>query len=84
MFKYVIIFPVRLYKWIISPLIGRNCRYTPSCSTYMIEAVEEHGTIKGAQMGIKRLCRCHPFAQTHWIETQGFDPVPKKDKTNGD
>ncbi len=78
MLKYVIIFPVKFYQWAISPLLGRNCRYTPSCSTYMIKAVEQYGVAKGGMMGLKRFSKCHPMNDKHWHETQGHDPVPPK------
>jgi putative membrane protein insertion efficiency factor len=58
----------------LSPAIGRNCRYLPSCSEYAYEAVEEHGALEGTWMGMKRIGRCHP-----WHEG-GYDPVPKKAK----
>ncbi|MCK1168976.1 membrane protein insertion efficiency factor YidD [Streptococcus uberis] len=67
--KRIIINFVRLYQKWISPLFPPSCRYRPTCSTYMIEAVEKHG-IKGVLMGIARILRCHPFVEG------GEDPVP--------
>ncbi|MCK1203891.1 membrane protein insertion efficiency factor YidD [Streptococcus uberis] len=67
--KSIIINFVRLYQKWISPLFPPSCRYRPTCSTYMIEAVEKHG-IKGVLMGIARILRCHPFVGG------GEDPVP--------
>lgn len=67
--KSIIINFVRLYQKWISPLFPPSCRYRPTCSTYMIEAVEKHG-IKGVLMGIARILRCHPFVEG------GEDPVP--------
>lgn len=64
--------PIRLYQWLISPLLGNNCRHIPSCSEYTIEAIHEHGAIKGVGMGARRISKCHP-----WTEAS-FDPVPKK------
>ena len=78
--KWIIILPVRFYQTFLSPLIGRNCRYTPTCSTYMIDAVNEHGIFRGGWMGIKRFCKCNPFATTHFKITKGYDPVPKQEK----
>ncbi len=52
---------VRLYKFFLSPLLGRNCRFTPTCSTYFIESVRKHGAIKGAIRGICRIIRCNPW-----------------------
>lgn len=60
---------VRLYQKVLSPLFPPSCRYTPTCSNYMLQALERHGT-KGAVMGVARICRCHPFV------TGGEDPVP--------
>jgi putative membrane protein insertion efficiency factor len=63
---------IRLYQWCISPWLGTNCRFTPTCSHYAHEAIGTHGLGKGSVLTFKRLCRCHPFAAS------GFDPVPPK------
>ncbi|MEM1407478.1 MAG: membrane protein insertion efficiency factor YidD [Bacteroidota bacterium] len=68
----MLILPIRIYRLTISPLLGSNCRHTPTCSAYTIEAINEWG-LKGLWMGIKRISRCHPWG------THGYDPVPKKD-----
>jgi hypothetical protein len=60
---------LRLYKRWISPLLPSACRYYPTCSEYMLAAVEKHGALKGLWLGLKRLFRCHPF------HAGGFDPV---------
>ena len=60
---------LRIYKRWISPMIPSACRFHPTCSEYMIEAVERHGAIRGLWLGVRRLLRCHPFHQG------GFDPV---------
>ncbi|HJT31526.1 MAG TPA: membrane protein insertion efficiency factor YidD [Pirellulales bacterium] len=52
---------VRIYQWTLSPIVGRQCRFTPTCSNYFIGAVEKYGAIRGAWRGIGRICRCHPF-----------------------
>jgi hypothetical protein len=52
---------VRVYQWTLSPIIGRQCRFTPSCSNYFIEAVRKYGAVRGALRGVWRICRCHPF-----------------------
>jgi putative membrane protein insertion efficiency factor len=52
---------VRLYKFFLSPLLGQNCRYTPTCSTYFLESVKKHGAIKGAIRGVWRIIRCNPW-----------------------
>jgi len=60
---------LRIYKLCISPLLPSACRFHPTCSEYMKEAIEKHGAIKGVGLGLHRLSRCHPFHQG------GFDPV---------
>lgn len=62
--------PIYIYKRVISPVLPPSCRYTPSCSTYMIEALKKHGPVKGLYLGIRRILRCHPWGG------QGYDPVP--------
>jgi putative membrane protein insertion efficiency factor len=52
---------VRVYQWTLSPLIGRQCRFNPTCSNYFIGAVQKYGVIRGTLKGIGRICRCHPF-----------------------
>ncbi len=61
---------IHFYQQHISPLLGSNCRYYPSCSHYTGEAIERYGAARGAWMGLKRILRCHPWA------AGGFDPVP--------
>ncbi len=65
------IFFIQLYRFCLSPLKRPSCRFEPSCSLYAIHAIEHHGILKGSQMAIKRLFRCHPYSKRH-----GFDPVP--------
>ena len=62
---------IRLYRYLISPLLGENCRFYPACSHYAMEAVESHGTLKGLWFSLRRLLRCHPW------NPGGFDPVPR-------
>ena len=52
---------VRVYQYTLSPIIGRQCRFTPSCSNYFIGAVRKYGAVRGALRGAWRICRCHPF-----------------------
>lgn len=73
LFQNCLILLVRGYQYLISPLLGPRCRFYPSCSSYMIEAIQLHGPIKGVWMGIKRLLRCHPGSEG------GLDPVPGSD-----
>ena len=54
---------VRIYQWTLSPIIGRQCRFQPTCSHYFIGAVEKYGAIRGSLKGIWRICRCNPFCQ---------------------
>jgi putative membrane protein insertion efficiency factor len=64
------IFLIKLYQWIISPLIGPKCRFTPTCSQYAVEALKKYGIFKGGWLTVKRLSRCHPWGG------HGYDPVP--------
>ena len=61
---------VRAYQVVLSPLFSGCCRFEPSCSNYMIEALRTHGVAKGLYLGVRRLLRCHPFGKG------GYDPVP--------
>ena len=72
--KYLFILPIRFYQKFVSPILGPTCRYQPTCSHYMVEAIEEWGPEKGLWLGLKRIGRCHPWAGF------GDDPVPKKIK----
>lgn len=69
MLARLLTFPVRVYQRAISPLLPPMCRFQPTCSHYMIEAIERYG-VRGAWLGTKRICRCHPWGG------QGYDPVP--------
>lgn len=62
--------PIRAYRLLLSPLIGKNCRYHPTCSAYALEALERHGPIRGSWLAIRRIARCHPWGG------MGHDPVP--------
>jgi putative membrane protein insertion efficiency factor len=68
--KFIFILPVRIYQYVISPLLPGACRYTPSCSEYTAQAIQKHGPIKGIRLGIKRISTCHPWGGS------GYDPVP--------
>lgn len=61
---------IRLYQWMISPLLGPRCRFTPTCSQYGLEAFQKHGPFKGLWLTVRRIARCHPWGGS------GYDPVP--------
>jgi hypothetical protein len=64
------VYLVRGYQLLLSPFLGSNCRFYPTCSNYMIEAIELHGVLRGLWLGVRRLSRCHPYHEG------GIDPVP--------
>ncbi len=79
-FTLILIKLITGYKYLISPLFGRSCRYLPTCSEYSIDALKEYGFFKGSFMSIKRILSCHPIKLIGGGE--GFDPVKKKIKDN--
>ena len=70
------IFFVKIYKYLISPLLGNRCRFLPSCSDYFIECLKEHGFYKGMFFGVRRIIKCHPVKFLGG--SSGLDLVPKK------
>lgn len=74
MIARLLCFPIRFYQRFISPLLGHNCRFTPTCSEYAIQALMTHGAVKGSLLAAWRILRCNPFGR------YGYDPVPKKGK----
>lgn len=70
MIRKLLIAPIRFYQYVISPWLGYNCRFTPTCSAYAIEAIETHGALCGSWLGVRRIARCHPWCNG------GHDPVP--------
>ena len=72
----ILIFPfvflIKIYQFLISPIIGKNCRFNPTCSNYALEALKKHGLILGMYYSIIRISRCHPWGGS------GHDPVPNK------
>ena len=68
--RRLLVLPIRLYQWTLSPLLPRSCRFAPSCSEYAAEAILAHGPIVGGWLALRRLARCHPWGG------HGYDPVP--------
>lgn len=68
--RRLLLVALRVYRYALSPLLGRNCRFYPSCSEYAVEAIERHGAGKGTWLALRRIGRCHPWS------AGGFDPVP--------
>lgn len=76
-FAWPLVQLARAYQVGISPLLGSNCRFQPTCSTYTIEALEQHGVLRGTALAARRIARCHPWGGA------GFDPVPGRDGADG-
>ena len=74
-FANILIKLIKCYKFLLSPLLGQNCRYLPTCSEYSIEALKTYGFIKGFSLSLKRIMSCHPWGNS------GFDPVKKEIKS---
>lgn len=68
---------IRLYQLLLSPVLPPACRFTPSCSSYTMQAIAEHGPLGGSWLGLKRICRCHPW------NDGGYDPVPPAHTDHG-
>jgi putative membrane protein insertion efficiency factor len=68
---------VHAYRLLLSPVLGPNCRYAPSCSDYALEALGEHGALRGGWLALRRILRCHPWGGS------GFDPVPARNPRPG-
>ncbi|MBC7653109.1 MAG: membrane protein insertion efficiency factor YidD [Oligoflexus sp.] len=69
-FGFIFLLIIKIYQFLISPLLGSSCRFTPTCSQYGVEAIKKHGAFKGGWLTLKRIGRCHPWG------THGHDPVP--------
>jgi putative membrane protein insertion efficiency factor len=70
--SFPILLLVKMYQWVISPIFPASCRFTPTCSNYMLEAVRVWGPFKGTYLGVRRILSCHPWGR------HGHDPVPQK------
>jgi uncharacterized protein len=73
---WLLMLPIKAYRIVLSPLLGPQCRFEPSCSTYALEALRVHGALRGSWLTVRRIGRCHPFHRG------GYDPVPPP-KTGG-
>jgi len=70
--KKVLIFLIKCYRYLLSPLWGYHCRFYPSCSQYGMDALQVYGALQGSWLTLKRICRCHPW------HAGGYDPIPSK------
>ena len=77
-FSHLLIKIIKVYQIVISPYLGNNCRYLPTCSEYFIDSLKEYGVVKGTLIGIKRIFSCHPIEFLGG--GKGFDPIKKKGK----
>ena len=74
--RQLFMWTIRAYQLALSPMLGSHCRFYPSCSCYTHTAIERHGVLRGSWLGLRRILRCHPFAEG------GYDPVPDQRLTN--
>lgn len=72
--NWLFILPIKIYQWVVSPMLPPSCRFQPTCSQYAIESIMEWGPLKGTYLAMRRLLRCHPWSEG------GEDPVPKNPK----
>lgn len=74
--RYLILLLIKMYRLVLSPLLPPQCRFTPSCSEYALQAVERHGATRGLYLGARRVLKCHPF------HAGGYDPVPEVESSD--
>ena len=81
----ILIFIVKIYQYLISPLLGNRCRFLPTCSEYFIEALKTQGLVRGFGLGLKRILKCHPFKKLGGSHGLDFVPISKdkKESNNG-
>jgi putative membrane protein insertion efficiency factor len=72
--KKILLLAIKSYQWVLSPLLGKHCRFTPTCSVYAWQAIERFGCVRGIGLAAHRILRCHPF------HAGGYDPVPDKNE----
>lgn len=70
--RYLLLIPIKLYQFFISPFLGAHCRFDPTCSQYAYQSIKIYGVFKGLSLSLKRIGKCHPW------QAGGFDPVPEK------
>ena len=73
----ILIFIIKIYQYLVSPLLGNRCRFLPTCSEYSIEALKTQGLIIGVKLGVKRILKCHPFKKFGGSQGVDFVPIPK-------
>ena len=77
-----LIFIIKVYRYLVSPLLGSRCRFLPTCSEYFIEALKTQGLTMGIKLGVKRILKCHPFKKLGGSHGLDFVPIPKDKKVN--
>ena len=75
---WILLVPVYIYKYVISPFTPASCRHVPTCSEYAVQAIKIHGPFKGLLLATRRISKCHPWG------TYGYDPVPPKKESGSD
>ncbi len=81
--KKILIFIIKIYQYLVSPLLGSKCRFLPTCSEYFIEALKTQSLLNGLKLGIKRILKCHPFKKLGGSHGLDFVPNQEEEKKNG-